>query len=953
MPRIRRSCLTALVVFAFALPGAARAQNVSSHLTGTVKDGQGAVLPGVTVTATSPALIGSQVAVTQSNGTYLFPSLPPGTYALNFQLSGFQAITQSNINLPLGQTLTVNAQLQLASLKESVTVTAESPVVDVQSTTLGNTMNTAKLISVPSSTDLWGALAQTAGVRMQGFDVGGSHKYQQDGYAAFGENDQTRIITEGVDTTEGTGGAGGYNDFYAHNEVSVSAAGQDVAMNTPGAAVISTIKSGGNTFKSLINQSYEPSSFVGNNINPSITARGGSSSANLLFWENHDDLGGPIKRDKLWFYAAFNHFHIDQLLPGVPQSVATNLGIFNNFTTKETWKPSAKDTFIGYYQYGKKSEPTRGLSSLRPKESTLAEFSPGWMYNGKWERVWTNRFFTELNVGTFGYIFPEVPSVDYKTNPPVHDLGTGQETGAGFAQGGTGGPFDLNRAKPQVFGDATYYLPTKKGGSHDLKVGFEWIRDESQFGNNGQSGPILWLPRDGQPFEIRLTDLGTPGSLGSSWLAPVNEDHRMAFYAQDRWTANSHVTLTVGLRYDRQSPYYRQGKRDPILTDYFTAATNPAATLFTRNNVAPRIGVSIDPGGDGKTAVKAFYGRYYFNFADSFSNVNPGGTNTKTYRYSGPNGTFIPADLGQLVTATGGVSTTLDPNLKTPYTDEIDFSVQRQIWGESSIRVAYVRKMDRNEFSTYSPDLVGQFTVPVTIPVTLQGVGSTTATTQNFTVNDIPASLIPALGESTIATIPASANSGARNFDTIEVAFNKRFKKGLFLDTSYDWTRYDALFSPNAVSTSNVTQADPIGYDYFENPYPTVSNRQKTSGWVYHLSANYEFPYQIGIGANFLIQSGWNYARRIGINLPNAGFQEFWMANLDTNRSDTVPFLNLRFDKAFDIPGGHRFTAMLDLYNVTNAVPVTNFQILNGTSYNRIISLLNPRTLELGLRFEF
>ncbi|MDE3153839.1 MAG: TonB-dependent receptor [Acidobacteriota bacterium] len=956
MSRIRRSCCTALVVFAFALPGAARAQNVSGHLTGTVKDTQGAVLPGVTVTATSPALIGTQVAVTQSNGTYLFPSLPPGTYTEKFELSGFQTIARGNITLALGQTLTVNAQLPLASLKENVTVTAESPVVDTQSTGLGNTLNTAKLISVPTSTDIWGALAQTAGVRMQGFDVGGSHKYQQDGYNAFGERDQNRVIIEGSDTTEGTGGAGGYWDYYAANEVSVTAAGQDVAMNTPGTATVLTIKSGGNQFKSLINQTYEPSSFVGDNVDTSITARGGSASKNLLYWENHDDLGGPIKKDKLWFYAAYNHFHINQSLPGVDPNVATNLGILWAFTTKETWKASSKDTIIGYYQYDNKALPTRGLSALRPKESTLAEFAPGWMYNGKWERVWTNRLFTELNVGEFGYDFPEVPSVDYKTHPPIHDLALGTDSGAGFTQGGTSGPFDLHRAKPQAFGDATYYLPTKNGGSHNLKFGFEWINDMSEFGSIGTAGPILWLDRNNQPFEIRLTDLGTPSSLGSAWLTPINEDHRVALYAQDRWTANDHITITAGLRYDRQSPYYRQGKRGPILTDWFSAYTTPAKTLFTHTNIAPRLGLSYDPMGDGKTAVKAFYGRYYFNFADSFSAVNPGGANTKTYQYTGVAGNYDPAyiaaHLGKLVGSTGGVSTTLDSNLKAPYTDEIDLSVQRQFWGESSIRLAYVRKMDRNQFSTFSPGLVGQFTVPTAIPVALASVGGAQGV-QTFTVNDIPASLVPQLAVNTIATMPSSVSNGAQNFDTIEIAFNKRFQKGLFLDMSYDWTRNNALFSPYSASGSNTTQGDPIGYDYYENVYPTVTTRQTTSDWVYHLSANYQFPYQIGIGANFLVQSGWNYARILNVNLPNGGFQRFWMNDLSNSRSQTVPLLNLRVDKTFDIPGGHSAQVMLDLFNITNANPVTNFALLNGSSYNRVITMLSPRTLELGLRFQF
>ena len=427
------------VIFAVALALLAAAplsaQTATSRLTGTVKDAQGAVLPGVTVTATSPALIGSQIAVTEANGSYQFPSLPSGTYNVKFELSGFKAFSRQNITLALGQTLSVDATLQLASLQETVQVTAESPIVDTQSTAVGNTMDTSKLIGVPASSDMWGALAQAPGVRMQGFDVGGSHKSQQSGYEAFGISGQARVIIEGVDVTEGTGGAGGYWDYYSQNEVSVAAAGQDVEMNTPGAATIATIKSGGNQFKSLYNQSYEPGGFVGNNVDSSITDRGGSAAKNQLFWESHIDVGGPIVKDRLWFFTAYNHFKIDKAISGVPISTATDLMINDTFVAKSTWKVTSKDTLVGYYQWQRKQKPTRGLSATRPLESTLAQFSPGWQYNGKWQRVWSNRLFTELNIGEFGYIFPEQPSVDYKTNPPRTDLVTGVDSGAGFTGG--------------------------------------------------------------------------------------------------------------------------------------------------------------------------------------------------------------------------------------------------------------------------------------------------------------------------------------------------------------------------------------------------------------------------------------------------------------------------------------------------------------------------------------
>ncbi|MEZ5285033.1 MAG: carboxypeptidase-like regulatory domain-containing protein [Vicinamibacterales bacterium] len=170
------------------------------------------MLPGVTVTATSPALIGSQTAISEVDGQHCFPSLPPGTYTLSFELSGFQTTRREGIVLALGQALTVSQQLQLATLQETVTVTAESPVVDMTSTKVGSEFNSAKLAAIPSATDLWSTLGQAPGVRMRGFDVGGSHKSQQTGYESFGVRNQNRVITDGVDTTGGHGRCGIYQD---------------------------------------------------------------------------------------------------------------------------------------------------------------------------------------------------------------------------------------------------------------------------------------------------------------------------------------------------------------------------------------------------------------------------------------------------------------------------------------------------------------------------------------------------------------------------------------------------------------------------------------------------------------------------------------------------------------------------------------------------------------------
>jgi hypothetical protein len=944
-----KSIFILLVSLISAAPALGQVQSTS--LGGVVTDAQGAVLPGVTVTATSPALIGNQTTVSEPNGRYRFASLPEGIYTVSFELSGFQTYKRANIVLSLGQTLTVDAQLQVQSLQESVTVMAESPIVDVQTTSVGSTLNTAKLIGVPTATDLWSALARAPGVRMQGFDVGGSHKSEQTGYEAFGVRGQSRVVTEGVDTTEGSGGAGFYQDYYAQNEIAVSAAGQDVTMNTPGAAVISTIKSGGNQFRGLGTIAYEPISLIADNIDSTAQARGFTGVPNNKFWEAHPDLGGPILQDKLWFFGAYNHFTIDEDITGVQHARATYQGYYNNYTTKETYKAGQKDTIIGYYQLGRLKTPNRNLSALTSPESAVTQASSTHMYNGKWQRVWSNRLFSELNIGDFGYHFPEGPLVDFHTNPPRIDTATGLQTGAGFAAAGGNGPFVIERNKPQLFATVTYFLPTGVGG-HDLKFGGEWLDDAQLTENTGESGAVYYQDRSGSPDQIQLFNFGDPNTLGTAWTGADNRNRREALFLQDRWSVTNRLTVTGGLRYDRQRPYYKASTLAPTLSDVFDAGTIPGTTLLGRNTIAPRVGVSLDPSGDAKSAIKAFYGRYYNNLASDFANLNPGGAASRTYRFNDLNGNNLydgKPELGTLVATTGGTTTTLDPSLKVPHTDEFDLSYQRQFWGESSARVAYVRKMVRDIYANFNIAREGQFTVPIAVPVTLRSIDGGIQGTQTFNVFDIPASLRGVV-RNQFTNIPDSVGGGSYNYDTLELAFNKRFAGGLFLDSSFDYLHRDELRANSASGSAFGT--DPLGIGYFQNVYPTVSNRQASSTWQAHLSGRYQFPYEIGAGANVQVQSGWPYARLISVSLPNAGTQTFLMEDISNNRSDTVPLVGLRADKAWHV-NGHRFMVMLDVFNVLNSNAVANFSLTNGANYNKILSALQPRTVQIGARVEF
>jgi hypothetical protein len=966
--RWRAAALVALAV-ALLTAASASAQITQGRLTGVVTDTQGAVLPGVTVTASSPALIGVQTTVTQPDGRFLFPALPSGTYRLVFELSGFQKLTRENLQVVLGQIITFDAQLPIASLSESVTVTSASPVVDVASTKIGTNLKGEELIAVPNSTDVWGALSEAPGVRMQGFDVGGSHKSQQSGYEVFGVQNQARTVSDGIDHTEGVGGTGFYEDYYANEEVSVSALGADVEMNAPGAAVVTTIKSGGNQFKGLEHLSYEPGDFVGSNGDPSdIKSRGyrcppNASGApqcanpNLLFWEGHVDLGGPIKKDKLWFYGAYNHFKINKVVSGVAQDVATDLGIFDNYTAKGTDKLSASHTLIGYIQRGRKQKPLRGLSTLRPPESIQAQDSWSTMWKGEWQWVISSRAFLDVNAGSFRLAWPMVAAVDPKVRIPELDRSTTAVRGAAWND------FTTVRNKPQVKAQMTYYLP-EKAGSHDFKFGFENLYDSYRFGINGTSGPYrLSYPSfaSGQADRIRFADTGVAGGYGTDWTTSPIIDGHYSGYFQDRWTPNNRLSITAGVRIDYQKIYYTDSVRKPEISDaligggrIFPSESNVAGdTIVSNTDISSRIGFSYDLTGKGQTVFKAFYGRYYNNLADGFSSANPGGTNYAEYNFLDQNHNNRydgPAELGSERLRIGGASSTVNASLKTPSTDEISGSFEHQFWGESSFRATFVSKNQHNYVPFYFSPLLPAWIGNVNVPRTVVVDGET------FSLLDVP----DAVADDTTQHFDNWPDSDF-HYNTIELAFNKRFSSKFFIQSSFDHIWRNELRSADISNwgTTSPLSTDPIGVGPQLSSNPAAGNRQKTTMYHAQLMGRYTFPYDVGFAVNYRFQSGFPYARIIDesvsgvptLNLCN--FEcTFFTENLDKNRSEAVNLLNFRLDKSFPVGGRARITGMLDIYNVLNADPVTNFNLF-ANDYKRVIAVLDPRVFQVGVRLEF
>ncbi len=393
------------------------AQLTTGILDGVVRDAQGLILPGVTITLTGTGTLGERVSVTEVDGSYRFPNLEPGTYDMLFEMSGFASLRREGIVMRPQTTITVQITMEIATVAETITVTGESPIVDVKTTRVGGDFDSLALQDVPSATDMWAVLAASPGVRMTGFDVGGSHKSQQSGYESFGITSQNRIIKEGVNPTEGTGSAGGYWDYYNVSEYQVSAVGADVEMSTPGSNIVAIVKSGGNQFSTLTHLDYTSGGMVTDNIDDDLIARAGSTAPVLRFYEFHTDLGGPIMRDKGWFYGSYNRFYVDQAISGQDPEIGTDLGLFHTFSGKITFQLSDMDTFVGYSEWNRKQKPFRGLSLTVPPDSVGPQHAWHWLHKAEWQRVWSDRMFSKIMIGFFGYNFSQV----YKQGTPRYD----------------------------------------------------------------------------------------------------------------------------------------------------------------------------------------------------------------------------------------------------------------------------------------------------------------------------------------------------------------------------------------------------------------------------------------------------------------------------------------------------------------------------------------------------
>jgi outer membrane receptor protein involved in Fe transport len=786
---------------------------------------------------------------------------------------------------------------------------------------------------------------------MRGYDVAGSHQGQQTQYESFGIRSQNRIVNDGVNTTEGTGGAGGYYDYYAIDEIRVSAQGPGVEMSTPGAQVISTWKGGSNQFTGLVHGDLMNDDLSNDNLDDELEARGGTTAEVSEAYEYHVGLGGPIVKDRAWFYVAHNHSYVDRPVSGRDASVATDIADVDVITGKVNARLTGRDQLVASGHWSFKQQPYRGLSLTVPLESTLAQESSSSSFKLEWQRSWSDRLSSNIVVGYFGYEWQMVPRTDPAALPPRLDTATSVQSGAGW------GAFTSNRWKPQSTGQFTYNLPTKNAGSHELKLGWDWQIDRNGPAWSDASGAIRYLDNSAYGKATSLTDVFVDRIQFANVPNQGETDHNQHtdFFAQDLWRLNDRLSLTLGMRVGRQAIYYGDVANAPLQTDVFTATSAHAADVLERWSVAPRLGVAFDLTGRGKSVLKAFAGRFYANVGSGLEPANPGGRGVKVYEFLdlNTNGLYDGSqELGKLLEAGGGGLTQVDPSFELAYSDELSLSFEQELARDVAVRFSLVHKRYRNWWDAgVNVAQALNLTNPVSATCSGCPLGLDGSTIGLLTIPDGQLDLV----DPRVMNVPLLPTTGGddtdMSFTTWQVALTRRFRNNFFLSASYDNQHRDELRSP-AVSPGPLV-ADSLAQEWFQNHSLDVTNRQETKYWNAKLLLRYVAPYEFGLALNLRYQSGFPWAPVHHLPVPNVGTKAILLTDLEANRSEDVALVDVRVDKTWSFAGHYRLTAIADVYNLFDVNPATNFIVSTGSRFDDVIEWLPGTTLRLGLRFEF
>jgi hypothetical protein len=643
--RLRPAWIGVALLLALACPSVALAQN--AEIGGVVRDSSGAVLPGVTVEVSSPALIEkSRTVFTDAQGAYRVIALVPGTYRVTFTLTGFSTVVREGIVLTAAFGASVDASMSVGAVTETVTVSGQSPLVDVETTTQRRALTSELLNELPTGRSFQNIAILVPGVQMPLVysDVGGSDGARWQTMTVHGSrDDQMPLLMNGMPFNNMNNSGGGYNHTLAINtgtvqEMTITTSGSNSEIKTSGVVANTVAKEGGNRFTFAFYGDFSTSGLQGDNLDDALRSKGLLSVDHIkALAEVNPTMGGPIVKDKLWFYGGYRYLKSEKYLAnsylakdpftkvycnkpagclfgyptlGIPIGTTTLVPDSRDLTKQDfsgdtyhhtgtanmTWQIDNKNKANLFYHIGRRNLINDSYATQSPEASNFLYSAPDYVAQGSWTNPLTSKLLFEAGFTFFNETWwwlqregmgipmgngPNIPVVQYEAS-------SGVLYGANFVNIQA-----FNHQYNMRF--AVNYVT----GSHAFKFGMQdmWgTRNFTYEQNNSQ----FWILFNGAPISI------------SQYAYPYSDlqhlKRALGIFAQDKWTVN-HLTFNLGVRFDNHNAYVPD---QTTLAGPWLAPQHYPALENTPNwkDISPRAGVAWDTRGDGRTVARFNYGHY-------------------------------------------------------------------------------------------------------------------------------------------------------------------------------------------------------------------------------------------------------------------------------------------------------------------------------------------------------
>ncbi len=911
---MKRVFAVSLLALAVAMPAAA--QRTTGEIIGKIVDESGSVLPGVTVTLRGAGVAGAPSVVTSETGTYRFPVLPPGTYDLEYTLAGFTTLKREGIPIAVGSTVELDVSMKVGTLEESITVSGESPVVNLASSQVSTAYNSDWVRNAPVRRFSYFDLINSAPGVSATSNVGQATAAQSLGNST---NENSYQI-DGTDISSTP-----WPNTDAVEEVEVLQLGASAEYGNMQGAVFNIVtRMGGNQFHGDANFYLQTDAMTGRNTPQSVD--GGLPYHRDRWRDGTIQATGPFMRDKFWFFGSLEYQRDWDSQPGVdPKFPALNDSrrVFWKFNYNITPNHRLLHGYHNDYYF----IPDIASNFTAPSTISLSHGdnpTPNVVYTG----VLSDKTFIETRYSGFwlhSSTDPNEPG-QVRVGPRFEDQDNGLITG-NISQ------WTENRSWRYGFQTKLSHLTGNVlGGTHDWKVGFQYVGHgaDTLTGNND-----LFLT-------YNVTRRPTTGTTQLPYHAS-SLARSLGMYADDTYRLGNAV-INLGVRYD-----YSKGLFPPL--PFLDAFGNPTGQMspanddvYHWNTVSPRVGINYKVNESGNTVVKAHYGRYYKLLeASEFRAAVPSVTTLFNF-------TVDAAGNRTNISPVAAANLRIDPNFKSPYNDQFIVQLEQQLMVNLGLQVNYVHKYGQ-DYGAWQ-DIAGQY---VQVPyVDSVGADATGQTVMVYRLLSNPGDRV------FLETNPAGMYmryNGATFALTKRMSNNWQGVVSLVLSKAEGRLASSARFTPR---TSQSSLSGTFGRDA-AGPNDFVNSEGRLIGdrpVVAKAQLLYRFPWGILASGNLQHQTGRFYSR--AVRVPLLGFPANPQINMEPNTGDRrVADINLfdtRVQKEFSLTGSSvKFDVFLDALNLTNSAQYESVGSALGpnSAFGVGTTYIPPRRLQLGAKIRW